>query len=344
MIAGTFILLCFTLMTIFAQFLAPYDYRTISHREPSAPRSVLHLQDVNGHWHARPFFYRWRLLNPRGPRYEEDHQRAYPIEFFTRGEQYAFLGRITTDIHLFGVRKANGSETPRVYLLGTDDLGRDRLSRLLIASRFSMTVAPLGTLLAGALGVLIGCIAGYKGGWVDVVLMRLADTMMALPTLVVVMAVRAIFPPKLPFLTAGALLVMIFVILGWAGMARLTRGLVMELRDRDYVVAAKSIGLSPARVLWRHIGPNIIWPLVVQLLLMLPTFLLAETALSFFGIGLQAPEPSWGNILSAASNIELLKGENGLLLLTPAITIVGFVLGVRLLSDGLEAKIKREQL
>jgi peptide/nickel transport system permease protein len=343
MVAGLFIVIGFYMLAILADFLAPYDYRAQRVDEPLAPPSTLHFRDKQGQWYARPFIYSRQLADPLQRRYEEDSQRAFPIELFTQGYEYKLLGLFGTNHHLFGVSHAENNETPRVYLLGTDVPGRDRLSRLLVATRFSLLVGPLGTLFAATLGILIGCIAGYAGRWPDVVLMRLADSMMALPTLVLILAVRATFPLELPPGRAAMLLIVIFVMLGWAEMARLTRGLVMELNEREYVLAAKSIGLSSPRVLWRHIMPNIALPLAVQALLMLPRFLLAETALSFLGVGLQDPEPSWGNMLSAASEITLLEGDNALFLLAPAFAIVLFVLGVRLLSDGLEAQIKRNQ-
>jgi peptide/nickel transport system permease protein len=222
----------------------------------------------------------------------------------------------------------------RVHLLGTDDFGRDRLSRLLMASRFSLAVGPLGTLLAGVLGVVLGCVSGYAGRRVDALLMRAADAMLALPDLVLILAARAAFPLVLPPLSAGLLLVGIFIAIGWAEMARLARGLVLGLREREFVLAAVSLGLTERRILFRHILPNASRPLVVQLSLMLPAFLLAETALSFLGVGVQEPAASWGNMLVAAGNLTLL-GQQPLVLLSPAFAIFLFVLGVRLLSDGL---------
>jgi peptide/nickel transport system permease protein len=163
--------------------------------------------------------------------------------------------------------------------------------------------------------------------------------MMALPALVVILAARAAFPLELPPARAATLLICLFVALGWAEMARLTRGLVLELRERDFVMAAVSIGMPPWRVLWRHILPNAMRPLIVQALLMLPAFLLSETALSFLGVGLQEPEASWGSLLTAAADVTLLeRGHAGqsFLLLSPALAITLFVLGVRLLSAGVE--------
>lgn len=342
LVAGLSIVGLFYALAVFADFLAPADYRAQSRREPSAPPSVIRLRDARGSWHARPFIYARRLVDPLQRRYVEDTSRAYPLALFTRGYTYKLFGIFTTDRHLFGVRDEAQTDArafdettmPRVYLLGTDGLGRDRLSRLLVASRFSLAVGPLGTLLACALGIFLGCVAGYAGRVSEAVLMRVADTMMALPALVVILAARAAFPLELPPLRAGLLIVTIFALVGWAEMARVTRGLVLALRQREFVLAALALGLSEARVLFRHILPNAARPLVVQATLLLPAFLLAETSLSFLGVGLQEPEPSWGNMLAEASDITLLRRGHAPVLLSPALAIFLFVLGVRLLSDG----------
>jgi len=348
LLVGAGLILFFYVTALCANFLAPYDYRAQARREPSAPPSAIRFRDAGGRWHARPFIYARRLVDPLARTFAEDTSRAYPLALFVRGSSYKFLGLFATDRHLFGVQTdaansaatvqgTNTASAPRVYLFGADALGRDRLSRLLVAARFSLVVAPLGTLLAGALGVLIGCVAGYAGRRTDALLMRAADAMMALPALVLILAARAAFPLELPPVKAGLLLVAIFVVIGWAEMARLARGLVLQLKQREFVLAAQSLGLSQSRVLFRHILPNAARPLIVQASLMLPTFLLAEVALSFLGVGLQEPEPSWGNMLAAASDLTLLA-ERPFLLLAPAFAIFLFVLGVRLLSDGLKTK------
>lgn len=336
LLAGGILVGFFFLMVVFAEFLAPYDYRAQSRREPFAPPARLRFFDAEGRWRARPFIYARRLADPLQRRYEEDATRPFPIEFFVRGERYKLFGLAAADRHLFGVASAAEGEPPRVYLLGTDAFGRDRLSRLVVATRFSLLVGPLGTLLAALLGILIGCLAGSAGQRVDAVLMRSADAMMALPDLVLILACRAAFPLELPPTRAAALLIGIFVALGWAEMARLSRGLVLELREREFVTAAVSLGMSPARILWRHLLPNAARPLAVQTLLMLPTFLLSETALSFLGVGLQEPEPSWGNLLAAAADLSLLERPHAWVMLTPAMAIVLFVFGVRLLGNALQ--------
>lgn len=334
LIAGLGIVCLFYTVALFADLFAPYNYRKQWRFEPLAPPTAIHFRDARGRLHARPFIYATRLADSLEGRYVEDTQRRYPLTLWADGYSYKLFGLFTTNRHLFGVHERGDAEAPRVHLLGTDALGRDRLSRLLVASRFSLLVGPMGALLAGALGILLGCIAGYAGGATDAVLMRASDVMMALPTLILVLAVRAAFPPELPPARAALLLIITFVLLGWAEMARLARSLVLTLRRREFVLAAESIGLSRTRMLFRHILPNAARPLIVQMSLMLPTFLLAETALSFLGVGLQEPEASWGSLLAAASDITLLRAQP-LLLLTPALAIFLFVLGTRLIVNGL---------
>jgi peptide/nickel transport system permease protein len=337
-VAGLAIVCLFYTVALFAELLAPYDYRAQSRGEPFAPPSAIRFRDAQGNLSMRPFIYARRLVDPLERRYAEQVDRAFPLELFARGYHYRLLGVWPTDRHLFGLREADGNGAPRLNLLGTDALGRDRWSRLLIASRFSLLVGPMGTLAASALGIIIGCLAGYvRMHLLEAALMRAADVMMSLPVLVLILAARAAFPLELPPSRAALLLISIFLLVGWAEMARLTRGLVQALRRREFVLAAESIGLTEGRILFRHILPNALRPLVVQVTLMLPAFLLAETALSFLGVGLQEPEASWGNMLTAAADPTLL-GQHAFVLLAPAFSIFLFVLGVRLLSDGLKPK------
>jgi peptide/nickel transport system permease protein len=327
--AGLSLVSVFYLIALFADFLAPYDYRAQSRREPLAPPAALHFCG------AQLCLYAQRLIDPLERRYVMDTQQSYPLTFFTPGYSYRLVGVIAMNLHLFGVRNKDVN-APQVHLLGTDALGRDRLARLLIAARFSLVVGPAALVLASLLGVLIGCLAGYAVRWVDAMLMRAADVMLALPTLLLALAARAAFPPELPPRRAAFLLIGIFVALGWAEMARLTRGLVLELRRREFVAGALSLGATPWRILFRHILPNVARPLSVQALLLLPAFLLTETSLSFLGVGVQEPEASWGSLLASAADIALLQRGDVLALLTPAFAIVVFVGGVRLLSQGLQ--------
>jgi peptide/nickel transport system permease protein len=333
LLTGAGLVMFFCLIAVFADLLAPYDYSSLSRREPLAPPTTIRFRDAQGRWHARPFIYA-RLFDPATQRYDEITDRAYPLELFARGYSYEFLWLFQTDLHLFGTRAEAGVDAPRVYLLGADKFGRDRLSRLLMATRYSLFIGPLGALLASALGVLIGGVAGYVGGWTDAVLMRAADVILALPTLVLILAVRATFPPGLPPADAIKVLLILFALLGWAAMARLARGLTRELLQREYVMAAFSLGCSTARVIVRHILPGASMSLAAQALLILPDFLLAETALSFLGVGLQEPEASWGSLLVDVDS-RIFKRGHPLAEFSPALAIMLFVLGARLLGDGL---------
>ncbi|MGH9751805.1 MAG: ABC transporter permease [Blastocatellia bacterium] len=326
LLAGASVLTFFCLIAVFADLLAPYDYSALLPEESFAPRATIRFRDAQGRWHARPFIYARRLVDPATHRYEEITDRPYPLELFPF---------FPTNLRLFGVRAEAGVEAPRIYLLGADKHGRDRFSRLLMATRYSLLIGPLGALLASALGVLIGVVAGYVGGWTDAVLMRAADVMLALPTLVLILAARATFPPALPPADAIKLLLTVFVALGWAEMARLARSLTLELRRREYVMAAVSLGCSPARVIFHHILPSAALPLVAQLLLILPAFLRAETALSYLGVGLQEPEASWGSLLNIEDGGVFRRGH-AWAELSPALAITLFVFGARLFGDGLQ--------
>jgi len=319
-------------LAIFADFFAPYDHREQVRGAPAAPISTISFTGADESFSFRPRVFAYRLVDPIAQRYETDETKSAPIGLFTRGYTYRLLGLFETNIHLFGTLDADPI-SPRINLLGTDQLGRDRFSRLVRAMRFSLLVAPLGTLLACAIGIAIGLISGYANRSIDTVLMGVTDTMLSLPSLILILAARVAFPLELPPMTAASLLICIFALVGWAEMARLTRGLVRSTREMDYILAAKATGVTPFRTLMRHILPNISSPLITQAMLILPAFLLSEAALSFLGVGLQEPEPSLGNMLSAAADIGQLR-EHTFLLLSPAIVIFVFVLAVRLCGEG----------
>ena len=321
---GWLVIGLFALCAVFADFLAPYDHSAQSRFEPSAPATTIHFSGLTPIVHAR------RVEDPLRRTYTEDTSVAFPMGFFVRGYSYKLLGLGETDIHLFGVRSTSSS-APRINLLGTDLLGRDRFSRLLYAVRFSLIVASIGVLVACLVGILIGGVSGYSGRLMDTFLMGVTDAMLALPALILILGVRAAFPLELSMTRAALLLLLIFALTGWAEMARLTRGLVQSFRNREFVVAAVALGVSQTRVLFRHILPNILPSLRTRALLMLPTFLLAEVALSYLGVGLQEPDPSLGNMLTAASDLDQLRSQP-FSVLSPALAVLLFTLGVRLIG------------
>lgn len=317
-------------VVLFAEFLAPYDHSFQSRSQPSAPPSAIHFFDAEGAFHPRSFIYKREVADPLAGRYEEDRSQAFPIRFFVQGEPYRLLGFIPARTHLFGI-EGDVATSPRLHLLGTDALGRDRFSRLLIAIRFSLIVCTIGALVAWAIGILIGLVSGYSNRLTDTFLMGVADTMLAMPTLILILAARAAFPLDLSPLRAATLIVVIFALTGWAEIARLTRGLVRSLKEREFVLAARSIGLTEPRILFRHILPNALPTLTTQAAVMLPYFLLSETALSFLGVGLQEPQPSLGNMLAAAADLTQLQ-RSPVVLLAPGIVIFIFVFAVRVLT------------
>jgi peptide/nickel transport system permease protein len=321
---GWLVIGLFVLSAVFAGFLAPYDHSAQSRTEPSAPATTIHFSGL------RPIIHPRRVEDPLRRTYTEDTSVAIPIGFLVRGYSYKFFGVTETDVHLFGVKNTFGFAA-RINLLGTDSLGRDRFSRLLYAMRFSLTVAFSGVLVACLVGILLGGVSGYAGRRVDMFLMGATDAMLALPTLILILGVRAAFPLELPMTRAALLLLLIFGLTGWAEMARLTRGLVLSLRNREFVVAAVALGVSQTRVLFRHILPNILPSLRTRALLLLPTFLLAEVALSYLGVGLQEPEPSLGNMLTAASDLDQLRSQP-FSVLSPALAVLLFTVGVRLIG------------
>jgi len=336
-VAGIVIIAFLYSIAIFADFLAPYDYREQTRNEPSAPPTNIEWfsTDSSGGSSFAPAIRPRRLTDARNLIYEEDQTARFEVGLFVTGYSYHLFGLIPTRVHLFGVNSTD-QEVPRIRLLGTDQLGRDRFSRLVHAVKFSLVVSPIGTLLACLIGIIFGAVSGYAHRRLDAVMMAIADTMISLPTLILILAARAAFPLELPPFTAAVLLISIFALTGWAEMARLTRGLVSSTKQREYVLAARSIGLTEIGILSRHILPNITSPLLVQATLMLPIFLLAEIALSFLGVGLQEPEPSLGNLLSAAGDLTQL-GNAPFLLLSPAIPIFLFVLGIRLIARRFDA-------
>ncbi len=314
-------------ISLFAEFLAPYSLdftdRTKFYHPPTVPRWT----DEQGRltW---PYVYGTRLADPATRRYETVPAEKYPIRLFVRGEPYRLLFLFPTDVHLFGVDPPG-----RIFLLGSDPFGRDVLSRTLIASRFSLFLGVLAVAVSLPVGTLYGAVAGYFGGRVDNVLMRIAEVVIAFPEFYLLLALAAVLPPELPSTTRLGLIVVIISFLGWGGLARLVRGYVLALRAQEYVVAARAAGAGNAYILFRHVLPNTSTLLVIVATLSIPGAILAESALSFFGLGVREPQASWGQLLNAANNLATLTQAPWLL--WPGAFIVLAVVGFNLFGDGL---------
>jgi peptide/nickel transport system permease protein len=319
---GGAILIVLYLIALFAGFIAPYNYQRM---------------DNNGFFHPPtwPRFKGFRLVVPR---YEQlpgaYHYRVVPndtkpIHFFVRGDKYKLFGFIPTTIHLFGT----GDPNYPIYLLGADQFGRDEFSRLLYGSQISLSIGIIGILLSFTFGMIIGGISGYFSGWTDSFLMRFCELIMSIPALYLIISLRATFPPGMSSAEVYLMIVIILSFIGWASMARVIRGMALSLREQQFILAARSIGQSHLKIIVRHILPNTFSYVIVAATLSVPYYILGEVVLSFLGVGIQEPSASWGNMLTAAQNIEYLR--NYPWLLAPGAAIFITVLAFNFLGDGL---------
>jgi len=286
---------------VLAGFLAPYDPVEQNRLLAFAPPTRLHLVDDSGRLHLRPFVY---ALVPRPGTfdvYDEDRSQRYPIRLFPQGASYRLAGLIPGDRHLFGV-----DEPARLFLIGSDEYGRDLFSRLIHGTQISPVAGLLAACLAVSVGLVIGGVAGFYGSVTDQVLMRVAELVMAVPWLYLLLALRAALPLALEPIHAFLLVVVVIGVVGWARPARLVRSVVLSARTRDYVLAARSFGASDARVLRRHVLPEALGVALTQLALLVPQCVLAEVTLSFFGLGVGEPLPSWGNMLAGVQRFHVL--------------------------------------
>jgi peptide/nickel transport system permease protein len=326
---GLAILAVLYLLSLFGGFLAPYNHHSQAKDTPFLPPTRIHFVAAQGGFHFRPFIYRPRITDRLMFAYDEDASQSYPLRFFVRGESYHWLGVIESNWHLLGVE---GRETaPRLHLLGTDNLGRDVFARLLYAGQISLVIGPVGLLLAYLLGVGLGAVSGYFGGWLDAALMRAAEIVMSLPTLILILAFRAAFPLSVTPRQVAVMMITIFAAVGWAEVARLTRNLALAERVKDYVTSAISLGASNVRIIARHVLPNLTTPLLTQFALTAPTFILAEITLSFLGVGVQEPSASWGTMLAAAKDLSVLK--NYWWMLVPVACVFLTALAFQLLGE-----------
>ena len=288
---------------IFADFFAPYHYDDDDMEYLWSSPVKVHFFDKGKGIFLKPFIYGRVCDVDKYYRriYCEDTSQVYPVKFFTRGFKYKFFGIWETDRHFFGVEGA------KIYILGADMKGRDLFSRILYGARVSLSIGIIGALISFLLGILVGSISGYYGGKVDAVLMRGVEMIMMIPGFYLMLALRASFPPNLSSTQVFFLLVVILSFIAWAGIARVIRGMAISLRERDYVYAARALGVSDFKIIVRHIVPHTFSYAIVAIMLSIPGYILGEAALSLIGLGIQEPEASWGNLLSGAMGIVNIK-------------------------------------
>src|SRR5262249_39459165 len=314
---------------LLAGFLAPYSYDDADHALPFHYPMIghVHIRDENGRF-SRPFIYSTTVVNPQRAEYAGDRSAKHPIRFFVRGDEYRFVGLIKSNIHLFGVDKPG-----RFFLFGSDSLGQDIFSRILYGSQVSLTIGIVGILISTVIGLVVGGIAGYFGGPTDFTLMRVVEVLLALPSLYFILILRQLFGEGLSSIQIYFIIVVILALVGWATEARVIRGMVLSIKEQDYVVAARALGFSNSRIILRHILPNTLSFVIVTATLSVPFYILGEVALSFLGVGIQPPEASWGNMLSAAQQFRVLTDFPWVL--TPGFFIFVAVIAWNFLGDGL---------
>jgi peptide/nickel transport system permease protein len=289
------------LSAVIAGFLAPDDPATQNRDLSFAPPTRVHFVDGTRRLHARPFVYGLaRSEDSEG--YAEDRSRIYPVRFFVRGAPYRVAGIVSADRHLFG------TDSPgHLFLIGSDEYGRDQFSRFLHGGQVSLFAGLLGAGLSLGVGMVLGGLAGFYGAWVDEMIMRVAELFLALPWMYLLFAVRMALPLHIEPAEAFLLVLAVIGLIGWARPARLIRGIVLSARLRDYVAAARSLGASDLYLLRRHIWPQVLGIALTQGALLVPQYILAEVTLSFFGLGVGEPVPSWGNMLASLQRYQVLS-------------------------------------
>jgi dipeptide transport system permease protein dppC len=312
----------------FADFIAPYTKDFSDRTMAYVPPSKIFTIDENGKF-SKPYTYNYkREFDSEDLKiiYTLDRSKKHYIKFFSQGQPYKFLGLIPMKRHLVTTDRDG-----RLFLLGTDINGRDVFSRILFGGRISMTIGFLALFVLFPIGLLYGGIAGYFGGKTDMIMMRFAEAVMSIPSFYLLIILASILPSGMTSVQRFMLIVIILALIGWAGFARVVRGMVLSIKNQEYVQAAKSIGASRLRIIVKHILPQTTSFVIVAMTLSVPSYILSESGLSFLGLGIQQPDASWGNMLKEAQEYTNIIYRPWLL--TPGFLIFIAVLAFNLIGD-----------
>ena len=352
---GALLLLVFYMSAIAAELVAPYDPYGSQTDGALLPPTQIYWSDQSGKFigpHVYPTTQGAVDVQTGDRQLKVDRAKPSPIRLFVQGDDYRFLQvrlplptrfsltdpkfeeiellpGISGNLHLFGT-----SGEGKFNLLGTDEQARDQFSRLVYGGRVSLSIGLVGIAIAFPLGMLVGGISGYAGGWLDSVLMRFVEVLMTIPEIYLLVALAAVLPPGLTSAERFLLIILITSFIRWAGLARVIRGQVLSIKEQEFVQAARAMGGKPLYIIIRHVLPQTATYVIISATLSIPSFIVAESVLSLIGLGIQQPDPSWGNMLTLATNASILVLQPWLIW-PPALLIILTVLAFNVLGDGL---------
>jgi peptide/nickel transport system permease protein len=330
-IAGAVVIFSFYLVALFVEFLAPHDPNKFDSKWTFFPPQKIHFRDET-RFYLRPFVYGVKFdLDPETFEsvYKDIPSEKYPIHFLVHGDPYRMWGLFDADLHLIGTE----DDKVPLFLLGTDRMGRDMLSRIIYGTRISLSVGLAGVFLNMVLGILIGGISGYYGGTLDLAVQRVIEFLRSMPSIPLWLALSAALPPAWPALRIYFFITLILSLIGWTGLAQVVRGRFLSLKNEDFVMAAQLCGSSELRIVIFHMVPSFLSHLIASLTLAVPGMILGETTLSFLGVGLRPPVVSWGVALKEAQSLRNVALAPWLLL--PGVFVVLAVLSFNFVGDGL---------
>jgi peptide/nickel transport system permease protein len=329
---GATILIIFYLSVLLADFIAPYSPYESQLDGSLLPPTTVYWRTPEGQFigpHIYPTTQGSVEIETGERQIIVDFDNPAPLRLFVKGRPYRWLGIIPGNRHLFG---AVGEA--KINLVGTDEQARDQFSRIVYGGRISLSIGLVGITVSFPLGMLVGGISGYFGGWLDSLIMRIAEVLMTIPGLYLLVALAAVLPAQLTSAQRFLLIVVIISFISWAGLARVIRGQVLSIKEREFVQATQVMGANPFYIIVRHVLPQTATYIIISATLAIPSFIVSESVLSLIGLGIQQPDPSWGNLLSSATNASILVLQPWLIW-PPALLIILTVLAFNLLGDGL---------